>query len=198
MSTSEEMKRIIDCWAVAEERLQVKHLRAFETLNLSTRCRKPSKEEVKRAWHALAMRLHPDRNAQSGQQELATEATRCINLAKSYLYDVHFGGAAARVSYYHEVDREEAQAKEEAAATEARLAAEAAEVAAVAAAEARLAAEPEAALEASHSTASVERPVPEASVDSAGPRDLHDEDPTPKRQRHGDTASPGRSDSAEL
>ena len=41
----------------------VKHLVAFQTLGLNYRCRKPSKAEVKKAWHQLSMRLHPDRHA---------------------------------------------------------------------------------------------------------------------------------------
>lgn len=140
MSSEKEMNRIIKAWSVAEQRAPVKHLVAFETLGLNIRCRKPSKEEVKKAWHQLSMRLHPDRNADN--DELATEAMQCINLAKQHLFKVHFGEADARVNYYHEPDREEAQAREDAEAKAAAEAAEAAEAAAVAAAEARLAAEP--------------------------------------------------------
>ena len=87
MSDVEQMNRIINCWALAEKR--AKHLCAFETLGLNIRCRKPSQEEVKKAWRLLCMRLHPDKNVEC--DELATEATRCINLAKQHLFEVHFG-----------------------------------------------------------------------------------------------------------
>ena len=87
MSNVDEMNRIIACWALAEKR--AKHLCAFQTLGLNTRCRKPTQDEVKKAWHRLCVRLHPDRN--SDVDALATEATRCINLAKDHLFDVHFG-----------------------------------------------------------------------------------------------------------
>ena len=87
----ELMNRIIDCWALAETR--AKHLCAFETLGLRQpgATRKPTKEEVKKAWQQLCARLHPDRNAEC--TELATEAMRCINLAKQHLFEVHFGCA---------------------------------------------------------------------------------------------------------
>ena len=130
------MNRIVSCWASAEKR--AKHLCAFETLGLNFRLRKPSQEEVKKAWRQQCILLHPDRNVE--HEELATEATRCINLAKQYLFEVHFGGAAARVTYKHEPDKEEAQAREAAEQAAAKEAAEAAEVAAVAAQQARLSA----------------------------------------------------------
>lgn len=87
LSLMEQMRRVISCWALAEKRAT--HLCAFETLGLSFRCRKPSQEEVKKAWRLLCVRLHPDRNVDC--TELATNATRCLNLAKDYLFDVHFG-----------------------------------------------------------------------------------------------------------
>ena len=133
----QEMRRIIACWAAAERR--AKHLCAFETIGLSTRCRKPSQIEVKKAYHRLLSRLHPDKNHHC--DALATEATRCINLAKDHLFDVHFGGAAKRVEFKHEPDREEAQAREAAEARASKEAAEAAEVATAAAQQARLAEE---------------------------------------------------------
>ena len=187
MSTEKEMNRIIKSWSNAEKRAPVKHLVAFETLGLNFRCRKPSKEEVKKAWHQLSMRLHPDRHADN--DELATEAMQCINLAKQHLFSVHFGEADARVNYFHEPDREEAQEKEELEAKSAAEAAEAAEVAAVAAAEARLAAEPAAESAASQQEApcasSAKRSASEASAPEACPTE--DSDPpdqsAPKRQR---------------
>lgn len=133
----QEMQRIIDCWELAEKR--AKHLCAYETLGLNCRCRKPNQDEVKKAWHKLCARLHPDRHVDCS--ELATEATRCINLAKQHLFEVHFGGGAARVAYKHEPDKEEAQAREEKAEAAAKEKAEATEVAALAAQQARLAAE---------------------------------------------------------
>ena len=139
MSTETEMHRIIKCWAMSERR--AKHLCAYETLGMNARCRKPTKEEVKKAWQQLCVRLHPDKNANCG--ELATEAMACINLAKQHLFKEHFGEAAARVDYKHEANREEAQAKEAAEAAAAAEMAEAAEVAATAAAQARLNAEPQ-------------------------------------------------------
>lgn len=87
VSAVERMNKIISCWSLAEKR--AKHLCAFETLGLDFRVRKPSKEEVKRAWQRLCVKLHPDRNTECN--ELATEATRCINLAKQHLFEVHFG-----------------------------------------------------------------------------------------------------------
>ena len=87
---------------MAEKR--AKHLCAFETLGLNARCRKPTQDEVKKAWHKLCMRLHPDKNSDA---ELATEATRCINLAKTYLFEDFFGDAAARVVHKHTHPREE-------------------------------------------------------------------------------------------
>ena len=92
-----QMSRIIECWRLAETR--AKHLCAFETLGLNIRCRKPSQPEVRKAWHRLCMRLHPDKN--SATNELATEATRCINLAKQHLFEDFYGDAAARVAYKH-------------------------------------------------------------------------------------------------
>jgi DnaJ-class molecular chaperone len=91
-----QMHRIIKCWAMAEKR--AKHLCAFETLGLNSRCRKPSQQEVKKAWHQLCLRLHPDKNASA---DLATEATRCINLAKQHLFEDFYGDAEARVAYKH-------------------------------------------------------------------------------------------------
>jgi DnaJ-class molecular chaperone len=87
MTPMQKMKEVISTWALAEKR--AKHLCAFETLGLNIRCRKPNQEEVKKAFRVLCTQLHPDRNAEC--EELATEATRCINLAKQYLDDVHFG-----------------------------------------------------------------------------------------------------------
>lgn len=134
MGNAEEMKRIVETWSLAEKR--AKHLCAFETLGLNIRCRKPSQDEVKKAWRALCVKMHPDRNTDCN--ELATEACACINLAKQHLFDVHFGGAASRVEYKHEPDREAAQAKEAEEAAAAKEAAEAAEVSALAAQQARL------------------------------------------------------------
>ena len=176
MSSEQEMHRIIDCWAVAEERVQVKHLVAFQTLGLNFRCRRPSKEEVKKAWQQLSMRLHPDRNAD--RDELATEAMQCVNLAKQHLFKVHFGEADARVNFYHESDREAAQAKEEAEAAQAKEAAEEAEAKAVAAAEARLATEPESCEEPSSAKRSASEAVQAA---LAGQPEPHDE--SSKRRR---------------
>lgn len=84
---TDEMRRIIKCWSLADKR--AKHLCAFETLGLNARLRKPSKDECKKAWHRLCAKLHPDRNQE--HDELATEAMRCINLAKHHLFEVHFG-----------------------------------------------------------------------------------------------------------
>ena len=137
-ATAMEMQRIIECWAFAEKR--AKHLCAFETLGLNCRCRKPSQEEVKAAWKLLSRQLHPDRN--TACESLATEAMRCVNLAKQHLFDVHFGRAEARVTYKHEPDKEAAQAREAAEEAAAAEAAEAAEASAVAAQQARLVAEP--------------------------------------------------------
>jgi DnaJ-class molecular chaperone len=111
MGDVHQMKSIIETWAKAEKR--AKHLCAFETLGLNIRCRKPNKEEVRKAWHRLCLRFHPDKHS---DDELATEATRCINLAKQHLFEVHFGDAAARVSFYHDADakaknKAEAEAK---------------------------------------------------------------------------------------
>lgn len=114
MSTADQMREIITCWLDAEKR--AKHLCAFETLGLSGgrwRCRKPNQNDVKKAWHQLCLRLHPDKHSDG---ELATEATRCINLAKQYLFEVHFGCAASRVSFFHDT---EAKAQNRAAAKEA-------------------------------------------------------------------------------
>ena len=96
------MSRIISCWALAEKRAT--HLCAFETLGLNIRCRRPSQEEVRKAWYRLCLRLHPDKNACLGKElgELATEATRCLNLAKDYLFDEHFGNADERVRRKYE------------------------------------------------------------------------------------------------
>ena len=135
MSKLEEaMTRTISCWAKADRR--AKHLCAFETLGLNIRCRKPSQAEVKKAWHRLCVSFHPDRNVDC--DALATEATRCINLAKQHLFEVHFGGASARVQFKHEADREEAIARAAADMKAAAEAAEAAEVATEAAQRARL------------------------------------------------------------
>ena len=161
-----EMNRIISCWALAEKR--AKHLCAFETLGLNFRLRKPSQEEVKKAWRQQCARLHPDRNVE--HEDLATEATRCINLAKQHLFDVHFGGAAARVTYKHEPDKEEAQAREAAEETAAKEAAEAAEVAALAAQQARLAEEPEFTMPSSKRKPEPE-PPPSSSSSSKSPAD---------------------------
>ena len=120
MSPVEQMNRIIDCWARAEKR--AKHLCAFETLGLNIRCRKPSQEEVKKAWHRLCVRLHPDKNSE--YDALATEATRCINLAKQHLFEEHFGDADARVTHKHEHRAAEA-AKAASEAAEAAAAAQA-------------------------------------------------------------------------
>ena len=116
MSDAEQMNRIIGCWALAEKR--AKHLCAFETLDLSFRLKKPTREGVKKAWYRLAMRLHPDKNSDSA---LATEATRCINLAKQYLFEEHFGDAASRVMHKHtwrEAAAEKAAAEKAAAEKE--------------------------------------------------------------------------------
>jgi len=163
---SVDVSRIIGCWALADKR--AKHLCAFETLGLNARCRKPSQEEVKKAWHRLSVRLHPDRN---GGDELATEAMRCINLAKQHLFEVHFGGAAARVAYKHEADRAEATAR---AAEEAKIkaaAAEAVEAAAAAAQEARLAAagpgpQPQPERQPDLESEATKRPAPESSSEN--------------------------------
>ena len=115
MKNAEQMNRIIECWALAERRAT--HLCAFETLGLNIRCGRPSKEVVKKAWHQLCMRLHPDKNADC--DILATEATRCINLAKQYLFEEHFGSADSRVAHKHTYRAEaEARAKAEAEGAE--------------------------------------------------------------------------------
>ena len=113
MKNAEQMNRIIECWALAERRAT--HLCAFETLGLNIRCGRPSKEVVKKAWHQLCMRLHPDKNADC--DILATEATRCINLAKQYLFEEHFASADSRVAHKHTY-RAEARAKAEAEGAE--------------------------------------------------------------------------------
>ena len=92
----EQMKRVIACWGLAECRS--KHLCAFETLGLQARCRKPTQVEVKKAWQQLCRRMHPDKHK---SDTLATEATRCLNLAKQYLDEDFFGDAEARVAYKH-------------------------------------------------------------------------------------------------
>ena len=86
MGDVEQMNRIVACWALAEKR--AKHLCAFETLGLNIRCRWPSSTEVRKAWHRLCMRMHPDKNVDS--DELASEATRCLNAAKQYLFEDYF------------------------------------------------------------------------------------------------------------
>ena len=132
-----EMHRIIKCWALAEKR--AKHLCAFETLGLRRpgSCVKPSQAECRKAWQRLCMRLHPDRHSE--RDALATEATRCVNLAKDYLFAEHFGdAAAARVAWKHEQDRAEAQAREAAEEKAKKEEAEALEVATLEAQEERL------------------------------------------------------------
>ena len=94
--SAEQMNRIIACWALAECRS--KHLCAFETLGLNARCRKPTQLECKKAWQRLCRRFHPDKHMSDA---LATEATRCLNLAKQYLDEDFFGDAEARVAYKH-------------------------------------------------------------------------------------------------
>ena len=127
------MRQIIDCWAAAEKR--AKHLCALETLGLSGgkwRCRRPQKDDVKKAWHQLCLRLHPDKHSDG---ELATEATRCLNLAKKYLFEEHFADAASRVNHKHDAEAQK-KAKEsiEAAKEREKIAAAAAEAQANAAA----------------------------------------------------------------
>ena len=97
MGETAQMSRIIDCWAMAETR--AKHLCAFETLGLNARCRKPTQQEVRKAWHRLCMRFHPDKHLSAN--DLATEATRCINLAKQHLFEDYYGGAESRVAHKH-------------------------------------------------------------------------------------------------
>lgn len=180
----QEMTRIIECWAMAEKR--AKHLCAFQTLGLNVRCRKPTREEVKKAWHRLCARLHPDKN--SDCNELATDATGCLNLAKDHLFEDFFGDAAARVSHKHTHEAAEA-AKAAAEATEAAAAAAAAAADATESSDAAHAApaeapEPSAGLSSGEappdSSASVgKRPASEASGSAA---EESDEQPT-KRQR---------------
>lgn len=176
----QEMTRIIECWAMAEKR--AKHLCAFQTLGLNVRCRKPTREEVKKAWHRLCARLHPDKN--SDCNELATDATGCLNLAKDHLFEDFFGDAAARVSHKHTHEAAEA-AKAAAEATEAAAAAadatESSDAAHAAPAEAP---EPSAGLSSGEappdsSASSGKRPASEASSSAA---EESDEQPT-KRQR---------------
>jgi hypothetical protein len=134
-ATEREMQRIIDCWALAE---RAQHLCAFETLGINYRCRKPSQEEVRKAWRTLSTKIHPDRNADCS--ELATMAMRCVNLAKQHLFEHHFGYAEARVRYKREPDKAAVQAREAAEEAAAAEAAEAAECTAEAERCARLAA----------------------------------------------------------
>ena len=125
MSDMQEMNRIIECWAMAEKR--AKHLCAFETLGLSGgkwRCRKPNQDDVKKAWHKLCLRLHPDKNH---NDELATQAMACVNLAKRHLFEVHYGGASERVVFKHEHRAAEAAAAAAEAEAEAAAAAAASE-----------------------------------------------------------------------
>ena len=100
MSDLERMNVIIKCWALAEKR--AKHLCAFETLGLNYRVRRPSQVEVRKAWHKLCIRLHPDKHSRTELGELASEATRCLNLAKEYLFDELFGNADERVKRKYE------------------------------------------------------------------------------------------------
>uniref|UniRef100_A0A7S4HL98 J domain-containing protein n=1 Tax=Prymnesium polylepis TaxID=72548 RepID=A0A7S4HL98_9EUKA len=172
------MNRVISCWALAEKR--AKHLCAFETLGFNSRCRKPSQEEVKKVWQRLCARLHPDRNVDCSQ--LATEAMRCVNLAKQHLFDVHFGGAAARVAFKHEPDREKAQAEEVEKVEAAKQAAEAAEVAAAAAQHARLVAEPHLHTEPQPAAPQQEHPPPATSGKRPAPAELAEEEDS-RRQR---------------
>ena len=101
MSDKERMDCIVKCWALAEKR--AKHLCAFETLGLNFRCRRPSQQEVRKAWHKLCVRIHPDKHSCSSELfDLATEATGCLNLAKEWLFDELFGNADERVKRKYE------------------------------------------------------------------------------------------------